>query len=204
MDLELAMPYSTLRDRQKADGADNFQTPTIALRPLIPALKRLAAEPIIWEPAAGRGNLAIALEAEGLLVLASDILPRDPALPRLERDFLTWSPYSVGVNAIVTNPPFSLKDEFLARCYALSLPFALLMPLSALGGKRRQNLYRQHGVEVVMMGERIDFQTPSGKQGGAWFETCWITWGLGFGSAITFATLEDDSQGVLPMEVRSR
>ena len=36
----------------------------------------------------------------------------------------------VQFDCIITNPPFSLKQEFLQRCYELGKPFALLLPLT--------------------------------------------------------------------------
>ena len=43
-------------------------------------------------------------------------------------------PIPEGTTHIITNPPFSLKDQFLAKCYESGLPFALIMPLTALEG----------------------------------------------------------------------
>ncbi|MFO8133200.1 MAG: hypothetical protein R6U10_04620, partial [Thermoplasmatota archaeon] len=51
-------------------------------------------------------------------------------------DFLADKP-NFNYDCIVTNPPFSRKDEFLEQCYAYGKPFALLMPLTALEGMRR-------------------------------------------------------------------
>jgi len=57
-------------------------------------------------------------------------------------DFLVDEP-AFAYDCIITNPPYSIKDRFLTRCYELKKPFALLMPLTALEGKYRQQLYPQ-------------------------------------------------------------
>jgi hypothetical protein len=79
-------------------------------------------------------------------------------------------------DAIVTNPPYSIKDPWLERCYELGKPFALLLPLTALEGIKRQALYRKYGLDVLFLPRRVEFTTPSGKKGGAWFPVAWFTY----------------------------
>ena len=50
------------------------------------------------------------------------------------RDFLT-DDVPVGVDVIITNPPYSKKDKFIKRCYQLKKPFALLLLLNTLKKK---------------------------------------------------------------------
>lgn len=161
---------------------DDFQTPPEALAPLLPHLKK---EWTIWECAVGTGNLAEELNRWGYEVIRTDIIDG--------RDFLTWRP-QIAWDCIVTNPPFSLKDEFIKRCYQLEKPFALLLPLTTFEGKKRQALFKRYGVQVILFDRRINFETPSGKGKGAWFMTAWFTWGLGLESDITFARLMPHSQ----------
>ena len=103
---------------------DDFQTPAVALGPLYPYLPPSS---IVWECAAGRGNLVRALQGGGYNVIASDLLTG--------QDFRMWTPDSFDV--IVTNPPFSLKGEFLERAYLLGKPFAFLLPLTTFEGLKR-------------------------------------------------------------------
>ena len=50
-------------------------------------------------------------------------------------DFLDYElPYDYDM--IITNPPFSIKDKIIKRCYDLGKPFALLLPLTALEGQK--------------------------------------------------------------------
>jgi hypothetical protein len=168
---------------------DHFQTPPAALQPLLPHIR---PDWIVWEPAAGRGNVVDALCGSVSLVIASDTLP-DHTTPGgsvvKQANFLT---FTLGpMNCIITNPPYSLKDRFLARCYGFQTPFALLLPLTALEGMERQKLYRKHGLEVIIPDRRINFETPSGEGAGAWFASAWFasawfTWGLGIGQSLTF------------------
>ena len=38
---------------------------------------------------------------------------------------------------IISNPPFSCKDEVLKRLYELDQPYAMLLPLPTLQGQKR-------------------------------------------------------------------
>ena len=133
-------------------NSNDFQTPPDALTPLLPFLKNWT----IWECAAGKGNLVTALESKGYQVIGTDILTG--------QDFLTYQPDNF--DCIITNPPFSLKQEFLERCYELQKPFALLLPLTTFESKKRQDLFKKYGIEVIFFPKRINFETPSGKGGG--------------------------------------
>jgi hypothetical protein len=167
---------------EKRHGSpDDFQTPDYAVKPLLPYLCPLWR---IWEPAQGEGNIVRFLCEQGYDVTGSDILTGSDFL-HVIRD----------CDAIVTNPPYRFKNEFIARCYALGKPFALLMPLTALESKDRQNLYRRYGMELLLMDKRIHFKTPTGKTeesglSNSWFSTCWFTWKLNLGSALTFAQID--------------
>ena len=154
--------------------SDDFQTPPEALNPLIPYLKK---DWLIWECAMGKGNLVNGLNRRGFLTIGTDLLTG--------HDFLKWQPKRF--DCIVTNPPFSLKQEFLERCYQLKKPFALLLPLTTFETEKRQRLFKKYGLEVIFLPRRIDFETPSGEGSGSWFATAWFTNWLGIGKQFIFA-----------------
>lgn len=160
---------------------DDFQTPSEALDPLLPYLKK---DLVIWEPACGKENLSNRLKELGYEVVATDILDG--------HNFLTWKPERFDV--VVTNPPYSIKGEFLARCYQLGKPFALLLPLTILETKKRQLLFRKYGVELILFDKRINFATPSGEGSGSWFATMWVTNGLGLGKELNFVGFQEKKQ----------
>jgi len=88
-------------------------------------------------------------------------------------------------DCIVTNPPFSIKGMFIERCYQLGKPFALLMPLTALEGEKRQQFWRK-GLQLIIPNKRYNFEGPSGKGKGSWFATAWFTWGLNLPKDLNF------------------
>ena len=171
------MTRSINQPPMKQGMSDDFQTPPEALEPLIPYLNK---DWTIWECANGTGNLSTALIKKGFEVVATDIKVCD-------FDFLTQKP--VQWDCIITNPPFSLKQEFLERCYQLGTPFALLLPLTTFETPKRQALFKKYGVQVIFFDKRINFETPSGKGSGSWFATAWFTWGLNLPKELNFVKL---------------
>jgi len=159
-------------------SVDDFQTPPIALSPLLPYLKK---DWTIWECAEGVGYLTQALRDYGYKVIGTDISKG--------QDFLMYEPDD-NYDCILTNPPYSLKQEFLERAYLLDKPFAFILPLTTFETRKRQDLFRIGGLEVIFFDKRINFQTPDGKGSGSWFATAWFTNGLGIGRQLTFTRLK--------------
>lgn len=177
--------YSKRYPNMKTGQADNFQTDPAALEPLMPYLKKRW---LLWECAAGEGNLVKEFEINGWRCLGTDIQDES------ECDFLKTTPLSF-YDCIVTNPPFSIKDEFIARCYELRKPFALLLPITTFDSVFRRQCFARGGVELILPPRRYNFKTPntgkiSGdgkkKKSSAWFYTAWFTHGLKIGRQLTF------------------
>lgn len=162
-----------MKPPSRQGSPNDFQTPSSALTPL---MMYLQPEWIIWECAAGEGNLVHALRSFGYQTVFSDIL--------FGQDFLSYQPQNW--DCIVTNPPFSIKQQFLNRAYMLGKPFALLLPLTTFETEKRQRLFRENGLEVIFFNPRINFETPSGGESRSWFATAWFTWGLNIGKQMTF------------------
>lgn len=154
-------------------GSDIFQTP---LGTFDNVLQYVPKDYIIWEPACGKGNIVKDLTQHGYKVIGTDIED--------EYDFFTYQPKQFDI--VITNPPYSIKDKWIKRCYELNKPFILLLPLTALEGIKRQELYRQYGVSVMLFNKRINYETPSGKGSGAWFPSCLLSWGLNLPSNLMF------------------
>ena len=173
---------------QKAGSPNDFQTPIEAVLPLLPYIN---PHWTVWEPAAGKGNIVRALWPTNYVV-ASDTLPEedisvsDNSIPRRQWDFLTHDDFD-DWDVIVTNPPYSLKDKFIERCYELGKPWAMLMPVTALAEQKRVAMYRKHGIELIIPDRRYNFETPNAvEESSAWFFTMWFC-SPGFtGEAISF------------------
>ena len=168
---------------------DLCQTPPYALEPLIPYLGSF-----IWECAAGSGVLVRELKKHCPFVYGTDILDGQDFF-EYEIDSFELQDYT-----IVTNPPYSIKYEWLAQCYLYGLPFALLMPVEMIGAKKAQKLFEQHdGIQIIFMRPRVDFYMPEKgyKGGGAQFPTAWYTWKLNLPNEINFAELNKPKKSEL-------
>ena len=168
---------------------DECQTPPYALEPLYPYL---SVDWHIWECAAGNLTLRNALELKGYSVIYSDI----SHIPSV--NFLNVN-VDFGTDLIITNPPYSIKYEWLEHCYELDYPFALLMPVEMLGTAKGQKLFEKYGIEMIFMSPRVDFYMPNKgyKGGGAQFPTAWFTWKLNLPQQINFATLNKPKRSEL-------
>lgn len=174
--IELDKPFNYKRDNQTTRTAnehvaqpfDLCQTPAYALDPMLPFLG-WSMPSTVWEPAAGEGQLVEALYDGGWKeahVIQSDI--------QTGQNFFDYEPKNWDI--IVTNPPFSLKLQWLERCYALGKPFALLVPVDVIGTKTAQALMQAHGFELMLLSDRVDFKMPNkGWNGaGAQFSVLWL------------------------------
>ena len=72
-----------------------------------------------------------------------------------DEDFFSIEP--VKCDFIITNPPFSKKNEVLKRLYELKIPFAILLPISALQAASRFNLFYKNGLQLLVPDKRVDF-----------------------------------------------
>lgn len=155
-------------DSKQSKGFDRCNTPAYALDPLLPYLVRFS---VIWEPAAGTGNIMRAIAPPVASVVATDI-HGDYAKP--PRNFFEWQPGRW--DALVTNPPYSIKFDWLSRCYDLGRPFALLVPVETIGAQAAQRLMEKHGAELLLLNRRVNFEMPNkGWEGSAaQFPVLWL------------------------------
>ena len=111
---------NALINYMKHDVNDELYTPSYALKPLI---KYLPKNITIWECTDyGSSNITKILKENGYKVISTH---------KTDFNFLTDEP-PFEFDMIITNPPFSLKNEFLKKCYDYGKPFALLLPITAL------------------------------------------------------------------------
>ena len=158
-------------DMNVSQGMDRCMTPAYALDPLLPYIN---SSWTFWEPTAGTGNIVKALSAAGHSVFGTDILGFPVGNQPL--NFFTWQPLQF--DALITNPPYSCKYDFLARCYDIGKPFALLVPVEMIGAQAAQRLMEKHGVELLLLNRRVNFEMPNKGWSGssAQFPVLWLCW----------------------------
>lgn len=142
---------------------DNIYTPAYAVKPL---LKYIPKGITVWECCDfGKSEITKVLKDYGCKVISTDkaenffeYIPREP------------------FDMIITNPPYSLKDAFIKKCYEWGKPFCLLLPITALEGKARGEMFRENGIEVLVFDARINFlkSMKENYKKNIWYNTSWF------------------------------
>lgn len=116
-------------------GDDLYQTP----REAVESLLRIEQIPqCIWEPACGPGAIARVLREHGRVVYATDLVDYEsPDQDESGWDFLFEQQLPIGVEAIVTNPPFKNAGEFVAKALDLCPKVYMLLRLAFYESERR-------------------------------------------------------------------
>lgn len=92
---------------------------------------------VLWEPACGPGSIVGSLRAAGHRVVATDLVDYGCPDSSARVDFLMEQRAPDGVQAIVTNPPFKLANQFVAHGLRLVPKVVMLLRLAFLEGTGR-------------------------------------------------------------------
>ncbi len=133
----------------------------------------------VWECASGTNNISKYLNDLGIDVISTDI---ESGVNFLEDSY--------ECDAIITNPPYSLKNVFLKRAFELGKPFAMLLPLTTLESAVRNDLFRDKSIQVLIPNKRFDF---TGKKN-CWFATAWFCWGMCLPEQLNFRQVTSKSR----------
>ena len=152
-------------DYMKNEKNDELYTPDYAIKPL---LKYLPKNKIIWECTDfGNSNITKVLKENGYKVISTH---------KKDFDFLMDDP-DFEFDMIITNPPYSLKDDFLKKCYEHDKPFCLLLPITTLEGIERGKMFRENDIQLLVLDRRCNFIYDNCKKSN-WFNTSWFCWNV--------------------------
>lgn len=166
------------------DSLDDYPTPPWATRALCEFLRNGIGQQLenqsVREPAANRGHMVRPLSEYFASVEAADIHDYSAGFPI--KDYL-FGPLSVTVDWTITNPPFRLAEQFIARALATSRVGVAVIVRSAFleSVGRYRNLFSvtppsrilQFSERVVMHKGRL---APEGSTATAY---CWLIFDLG-------------------------
>ena len=135
-------------------SGDEMYTPFYAVTPLVKHLKNSGYK-TIWCPFDEEWSAYVrTFREEGLNVIRSSLSDG--------KDFFEYEP-DEPYDVIISNPPFSRKDEVLCRLDELGKPFAVLLPLNSLQGKSRFSVFKA-GIQLLSFDQRIGFHTPKSME----------------------------------------
>jgi hypothetical protein len=153
----------------KNGANDEIYTPPYAVEPI---LEFIPKDKIIWCPFDKKESQYVKLLQErGNKVIYSH---KDEF-----KNFFDYEPEHYDI--IISNPPFSIKDDVLERCYNLGKPFALLLPITTFEGIRRNKLYRKYGLQALILDKRVEFLAYMDKKNNKknnYFNTSYFCWKL--------------------------
>jgi hypothetical protein len=165
-------------------GLDLYETPDVAVE----ALLRVEKIPHrVWEPAAGRGAIVRVLRDRGHDVIASDVF--DYGGLDFVADFLAQERMPDGCEAIVTNPPFQIANEFVAHALDLCPHVVMLLRLAFLESERRCEILEGRGLaRVHLFRKRLPMMHRDGWQGrkaNSGMAFGWFVWIRGYNNGPT-------------------
>ena len=148
-------------------ASDYYPTPPEATQALLDFLN-IPHGTVIWEPACGEGHMVQVMEKNGFEVIATDI--------QSGTDFLT-AEMPCNTEWIITNPPFSLAEQFIRRSAEHNKPFALLLKSQYWHAAKREALYWEITPEYVLpLTWRPDFLFKTRGKGAPLMEVIWCVW----------------------------
>jgi hypothetical protein len=126
---------------------DEFYTPEYAV---LPILKYIPTNATVWCPFdTEQSNFVKMLRERGNHVIATH---KDNP----DTDFFVYEP--IGYEYIVSNPPYSLKNEVFERLFGLGKPFAMLVGVVGIfESQKRFNMFKDNDFEIMYMSKRISY-----------------------------------------------
>lgn len=155
---------NTAYSRNKSDF---YPTPPEATQALLDFLD-LDEKTVIWEPACGEGHMVDVLRANGMEVVATDI--------QTGTDFLKYDLPKL-VEFIITNPPFSLAEQFIRTASSHGVPFAFLLKSQYWHSKKRYQLFKEcKPTYILPLTWRPDFMFKQRGSGSPLMDVMWCVW----------------------------
>lgn len=146
--------------------SDFYPTPAEVTQALVDYLC-IPRDAVIWEPACGEGHMVDVLEGNGYAVKATDI--------QTGTDFLETKVNTA--SWIITNPPFSLAEQFIRKCADFGVPFALLLKSQYWHAAKRVALFNDIPPAFVLpLTWRPDFLFKTRGKGAPLMDVIWCIW----------------------------
>jgi hypothetical protein len=162
---------------KKKGLTDEWFTPESAVMSI---LKHIPVGKIIWCPFdKEESNFVKVLRESGYIVECSHIDNED-------EDFFSYEPFEWDI--IVSNPPYSIRNDILKRAFSFRKPFALLMNTNGLFDSQiRWDLFSKNDFSLFYLKGRVNYMKEYGKveKSSPPFQSAYITSKL-FNSKIVF------------------
>lgn len=175
--------------RWERKPADLYPTPVDGTESIIPVLEVMREhmdlasndQCRVWEPACGDGRMARVLDWHGFNVFGSDFR-ETPGYGFGGIDFLKDQPRTTGLiphdsfDIIVSNPPFSLAEQFIRRALSITPNVAMLLKATYWNAASRLPFFVEHRPAFVLpLTWRLAFlESERGKS--PLMDCIWVVW----------------------------
>lgn len=131
----------------KTDKAsDEVYTPAYAVKPIVKYITMMGYPLTVWCLFDTKDSEYVKeIKREGHNVIFSYIDNGE--------NFFYYEPEEYDI--IVSNPPFSIKDDILKRLYELNKPYAILLPVPALQGQKRFDYIKD--CQALIFDKRVNY-----------------------------------------------
>ena len=148
--------------------SDEVYTPAYAVQPLVKYIKQFNPNTTIWCPFDMEYSEYVKIfKQAGFKVIYSHIDNGE--------NFFYYEPEE-NYDVIISNPPFSQKDDVLKRLYELNKPYAMLLPIPSLQGQARFP-YLKDDLQYLGFDKRINYYMNKDftqVQKGVSFGSCYL------------------------------
>jgi len=133
--------------------SDEWFTPVDAVLPILEYIKPNST---IWCPFdIPKSNFVKIFEEDGYKVICSHIDEGG--------DFFKYEPEDYDI--IISNPPYSLRNNILERLFKLNKPFMMLMNTNGLFDSRvRWDLFKNNNFSLIYLSGRVNYMKKYGKE----------------------------------------
>lgn len=135
-------------------ASDEVYTPASAVLPIVKYVDMLGIPSTVWCPFdTEESEYVKLLRRAGHKVIATHI--------DNEQNFFYYEPEE-DYDCIVSNPPFSIKDDVLKRLYELNKPYAMLLPVPVIQGQRRFDYIKD--CQILAFDKRVNYYTDVSRK----------------------------------------
>ena len=137
---------------KKTGVTDEWFTPENAIYPI---LKYIKPESVVWCPFdTDESNFVKILKEQGHNVINTHI-----------EDGYDFFETSVECDYIISNPPYSIRNDILARMFSLEKPFMMLMNTNGLfDSKIRWKLFNDNNFSLIYLSGRVNYMKSYGAK----------------------------------------
>ena len=169
-------PYANRKKLEDRPKGDFYSTPKSLIWVAEDIIKKEFSGRYVFEPACGKRAISAELEKLGFKVFDNDLYAEGVN----NQDYLKLDKSYMDQQNIITNPPFSLWDDFVIKAKSHCDKFMFIGRLNYLGTAGRNKSGIWDGLKAIYPFNRyVDYQTPYREDGlfhvGA-MATAWFLW----------------------------